>query len=136
MEENFLSKKEEQKSIPSIYVDTNNKNNLHTTNNTLYKTRQTYSKRINTNNMKKLTKIFSRDRILLEVANDPGYKNLKTLNKKNNDNINENITEKEKKIIKKKKSLNPKVEVKAKKIIRIKLKKFLLMIKQKKFLNY
>ena len=96
MEENFLSKKEEQKSIPSIYVDTNNKNNLHTTNNTLYKTRQTYSKRINTNNMKKLKKIFSRDRILLEVANDPGYKNLKTLNKKNNDNINENITEKEK----------------------------------------
>ena len=61
MEENFLSKKEEQKSIPSIYVDTNNKNNLHTTNNTLYKTRQTYSKRINTTNMKKLTKIFSRD---------------------------------------------------------------------------
>ena len=66
MENNYM-KTEEYKTLQNNKTEVDYKNNIYTLQNSLYKNKINYSKRLQTKNMATINKFFSRDRMLLEV---------------------------------------------------------------------
>ena len=66
MENNYM-KTEEYKTFQNNKTEVDYKNNIYTLQNSLYKNKIDYSKRLQTKNMATINKFFSRDRMILEV---------------------------------------------------------------------